>query len=102
MFTGLRVSPKRFDKSEQDVMAIEFGVSEASRRVKAKIVRKGRTIKKLGSVEFKKAGNSQFLWGANNRKGNPVKPGRYRVVLKARNEAFNRTLNRALVVRVVR
>jgi flagellar hook assembly protein FlgD len=70
--------------------------------VKVRIKRAGRIVKRLGSLELDELERGNVIWDGRNAAGRRVRPGRYRVALKATDEAMNVTDNRALVVRVVR
>ncbi len=101
LFSRVAVDPNPFHLKKHDVTAIRYSVSEAA-RVRAKLVKRGRTIKRFRVHRFLRAGSAGLLWNGRDDDGELVARGRYRVVLRASDQARNVTVNRTLTIRVRR
>ena len=100
VITNLRVTPK-FNPKRRSAK-VSFSVTEPS-RVKVKIVRKGSRRSVLGlTLDLAAAGGVTIKWDGRNRNRKMVKATRYKVVIRAIDEAANTTINRAESIKVVR
>lgn len=101
LFSRLAADPNPFHLKKHDVTAIRYSVSEAA-RVRAKLVKRGRTIKTFRVQRFNGEGSAVRLWNGRNEGGELVARGRYRVVLRASDVAKNITIDRSLTIWVTR
>ena len=100
VITNLRVTPK-FNPKHRSAK-VSFSVTEPS-RVRVKIVRKGSRQSVLGvTLDLASAGGVTIKWDGRNRNRKMVKGTRYKVVIRAIDEASNTTINRAESIKVVR
>lgn len=94
---GTAAGPNPFNSKRKRFTTITLSANEAA-TVRARIVRKGRVVASLGKQELAASDAVSFRWGGRN--GRYVRNGRYRVVLRAVDIAANRTVNRALTIRI--
>jgi Bacterial Ig domain len=108
VLTGLKVTPRivklklqrrTFKAKWPRRLVVRYGQSEAG-TITATIVKKRRVIKKFSVATLSQAGSARRVWTGKDRRGRVVRPGKYRIVLRATDLAANTTVHRGLTIKV--
>ncbi|MCA1674299.1 MAG: hypothetical protein LC799_19630, partial [Actinobacteria bacterium] len=98
-----KVRPNPLNVRRGQIATIKLSVFDklsAPSAVKVTIRRKGRVVHSFGAVNLANDSTLRLLWNGRNEDGRKVRAGRYRIVIRATDQALNTVINRALRIRV--